>query len=321
MKLSKINKPRILLVGAGKFGWKHLLVWQKLASRGLVTFVGVVVRDPVIRKKVGALKVPVFSKLTDEILKTVDAVDIVTPAGTHFDLAKECLIHTNVFLEKPMTLSAQEARELNQIAAEKNRYLALGHIYRFNGAIQKLKKIMAASPTKPFFIESTFVDIPSKLPNDCGILFSDLHGFDILDYLLESSPELIYAIGSRRSATERFENNATVLLRYPNHVDAVVKLSWTAVPKTRSMTILFPDKRIFVDLADQIITVTTLRGIKKIGCFKTMPLEAELANFVEVLKNKPVVYADGTVGLRLVHLTKEIERSYRENRPISFHSL
>jgi len=309
------------LVGAGKFGWNHLLVWQKLARRGLISFVGVVTRDAIKRKKIMAIKVPIFGKLTDDILKMVDAVDIVTPAATHYVLAKECLLHTNVFLEKPMTLSVHEAQELNKIAAEKKRYLALGHIYRFNGAVQKLKKILVASHTKPFFIEAAFIDTPPKLPNDCGILFSDLHGFDILDYLLEAAPESIYAVGSHRNATERFENNATVLLRYPNQVDAVVKLSWTGVPKTRSMTLLFSDKRIVVDLAEQIITVTTARGAKKISCFKATPLEAELANFVEVLKNKSVVYVDGAVGIRIVHLTEEIDRSYRENRPILFHSL
>ncbi len=321
MKSLKINKPKILLVGAGKFGWNHLLAWQKLARRGLVSFIGVVARDANKRKKISALKVPVFAELTDDILKTVDTVDIVTPAATHYDLAKQCLLFTNVFLEKPMTLSTHEAKELNKIAAEKKRYLALGHIYRFNGAVQKLKKIMAASPAKPFFIEAAFIDTPSKLPNDCGILFSDLHGFDILDYLLESAPESIYAVGSRSNATERFENNATVLLRYPNQVDAVVKLSWTGVPKSRSMALLFSDKTIVVDLAAQIITIATSRGTKKISCFKIMPLEAELANFVEVLKKKPVVYVDGTVGARIVHLTAEIERSYRENQPILFHSL
>lgn len=321
MKSSKMNKPKILLVGAGKFGWNHLLVWQKLARRGLVSFVGVVVRDASKRKKITALKVPTFGRLTDDILKMVDAVDIVTPAATHYVLAKECLLHTNIFLEKPMTLSVHEAQELNKIAAEKKRYLALGHIYRFNGAVQKLKKILAVSRAKPFFIEAAFIDTPPKLPNDCGILFSDLHGFDILDYLLESAPKSIYAIGSSRNATERFESNATVLFQYPNQVDAVIKLSWTGVPKTRSMTLLFPDKRITVDLAEQTIIIATTRDTKKISCFKVTPLEAELANFVEVIKNKPVVYADGTVGARIVHLTEEIVRSYRENRPILFHSL
>lgn len=321
MKSLKINKPKILLIGAGKFGWNHLLVWQKLARRGLVSFVGVVEKDAAKRKKIGALKVPVFGELTDDILKTVDAVDIVTSAATHYFLAKQCLLHTNVFLEKPMTLSVHEAQKLNKIAAEKKRYLALGHIYRFNGAVQKLKKIQAVSRTKPFFIEAVFIDTPSQLPTDCGILFSDLHSFDILDYLLESAPETIYAVGSRRNATERFENNATVLFRYPNQVDAVVKLSWTGAPKTRSIRLFFPDKTISVDLAEQTITIATAGGMKKISCFKIMPLEAELANFVEVIKDQPVVYVDGAVGIRIVHLTEEIERSCRENRPILFHSL
>lgn len=319
MKSSKINKPRVLLIGAGAFGWNHLLDWIRLERQGAVSFAGVVARDPAKQKKIRALKVPVFSTLTTKLLRSVDGVDIVTPAGTHYALAKKCLLYTNVLLEKPMTLSTVEARRLNYLAAGKGRQLMIGHIYRFNGAIQALKKMIAASRTKPFYIETVSVHRPRHLPTDCGVLFSDLHGFDMLDYLLEDAPQTVYAVGP--GSSERFEHNAIVLLRYPAGINAVVKLSWTGAPKTRSMMLLFPDKTMTVDLLQQKITVDTATRHRVFSCFKIKPLTAELACFGRVLIGGKVAYPDGKVGIRIVRLVEEIRRSYRKGHPVAFNAL
>lgn len=307
------------MVGAGSFGWNHLLVWRRLARQGLILFTGVVEKNSHIRKKLKHIKIPVFKELTPDLLANVSAVDIVTPPSTHYAIAQKSLIYTHVFLEKPMALFSLDARKLNGLAKKYQRHLMIGHIYRFNGAIQKLKELLTTSDTKPFFFECTFIDSPHQLPADCGILFSDLHAFDILDYLLDSTPKLGYATLFKNKIRPHFEIDATVLLHYAKEFDVTVKLSWRGIIKTRLMNIWFPDKKIVVDFIKQTITVFTSKEVRKFNCAKkNRPLDLELIDFIDILKNKKIKFPDGSVGLRIIRIVEQLYLSAQKKQQIKF---
>src|SRR3989338_7188103 len=112
MKLLKISKLQIAQVGAGRFGRFHLDDWKKLAKVHQVDFKGVLVRNAAKRKMVEeTYVVPTFSAVTPNFLRSLDGIDIVTPPSTHFALVKRCLPFTNVFVEKPLTLSRKQTEE------------------------------------------------------------------------------------------------------------------------------------------------------------------------------------------------------------------
>lgn len=317
MKSSKTNKPRILLVGVGHFGINHLKDLMRLDKSGKIEFVGVMKNKT--GEKVAQMRgVKVFSSLTDNLLKSVDAVDIVTPPSTHYQLAKKCLEFADVFLEKPITLSVDEGLELQKLSEKKKRVLFLGHIYRFHPSIVKLKEIIRTSSSGPCSIECSFGDLPKKITQDCGILYSDFHGFDIIDYLFGQLPKMIAARGVRRRRDSKFEDDVVVVLEYQSGLRGTVRMSWSMSPKVRNVMVYFQDRIIDVDLISQDILIEKDKKVEIKKGSGERPLMLELKYFVKVLKGEAIDYPDAVVGTRIVNIAAHAEKSLRSGHVISY---
>lgn len=321
MKSLKINKPKILLIGAGHFGKHHLNVLAALDREGFIVLNGVVSLQKEERVWVESFGIKAYSKLTDSLLRATDAVDIVSPPSTHYVLAKRCLPLVHVFLEKPITLAVKEGLVLGRLAKQYKKVLFVGHIYRFHPFLHKLKRIIDESSHGPFFIECIFGDNPHKLPKDCGVLFSDLHGFDIIDYLTGKVPKKIMTFGARHRRDSRFEDDVIVTLEYASNLRASVKLHWVGAPKTRTIVLYFMDKIVTVDLVRQSLVVTTAKGARMIKNGAEMPLALELRSFMQVLKGKLVDYPDATVGTRVLNVAVQAEKSLRLGRVVGYKDL
>ena len=125
-----INRPKVLLIGAGRFGKNHLKVLRALESKGRIDLVGVITRSN-------------QNELTEDLLKSVDAVSIITPIDTHYGLVKRCLKYCHVFVEKPLTRSYKESNALAVVAKENKKILTVGHIFRYHPVSKELKKLEA----------------------------------------------------------------------------------------------------------------------------------------------------------------------------------
>ena len=121
--------PRIILVGVGRFGVHHERVLKQFHKVGKIDLVGIITKSQ-------------GPRLTTNLLKSVDAVDIVTPASTHYRLVKKCLPYCHVFVEKPLALNSKQAKELLSLAKRYNHSLVVGHIYRFHPVTLKLKSLI-----------------------------------------------------------------------------------------------------------------------------------------------------------------------------------
>lgn len=301
------NKPKIFLIGCGAWGKNHLDGLRDLAKKKIISFGGVIEKDLKSRQEITKkYKVSVFADLTRDILEQADAFDIVTPAKTHFEIAKKCLLCAPVFIEKPLTLSRKTSTALQKLSKKSGHKIFCGHIYRFSPSARKLKGIIEKSKTKPVYAEANFLSRPEKLPNDCGILFSEPHPLDIFDFLFEKEPECLSAKISKSPGAE-FEDNAALILRYGKNLGAAINLSWTALPKTRSLTLFFPDKKIYADFVLEKIFITSKKGTKEIRCAgSARPLELELKKFADLLSGRLRDYPDGKVGARIVKIIENI---------------
>src|SRR3989338_842996 len=211
-------RPRILLVGAGRFGGQHLRVWQALDKKRLITLVGVVVKTKQSQKKLQAsLNIPVYTKLDIEILRSVDAVDIATPYQTHFELARSALRYTNVFVEKPLTDTKEKAAMLRAYAKRYKRILMVGHIYRFHPVVEHLKTILKQELVSIQRVTGKFISQLEKWGGESAS-FEELHLFDILDVVFQKSPRAVWANGPKTLIN--------VNLRYPGAIDAQLELGW-----------------------------------------------------------------------------------------------
>jgi predicted dehydrogenase len=304
----KNKTPSILLIGVGRFGVKHLETLQMLAKKGKLSLVGAVVAttktQKTVMKKYG---IPVWTELTDELLLRVDAVDIVTPPETHFEIAMRCLAFTDVLIEKPLALHANEAKKIADQAKKYGHALMAGHIFRFHPVVKRLESLLEPLKKENVIVKGSFIN-PLDTDNGRPISLEFLHLFDVIDLIFNVVPSVI--------STKTFERTNTVDMKYPHGKHAILKLGWEGGEKIRILDFLFSKKEIRCDFIQNIIRITDLEtGItNEIHCpAEISPLEEELSVFLDVLKGKKVLYPNAETGVRLVQIAQKAEPI--KNRP------
>jgi UDP-N-acetylglucosamine 3-dehydrogenase len=182
----------VLLIGLGRWGEKHLRVLGELG-------VELWVADVSAERRAFAVKAGVVAaRAVDDFrhaLPHVDAVDIVTPADNHLDLAGECLrAGRDCFIEKPLTLTVDEGRRLASVVAETGRVLQVGHIFRFHPVTTVLRERLAAGTLgRVRYCTGRFAGF--KRPRtDVGVTQTDaIHYFDLFAHLLEREATAVTA--------------------------------------------------------------------------------------------------------------------------------
>ena len=230
-----MRKPRILLIGAGRFGMHYVRLLTQLHEEGAVTFVGVVVKTVEHAAQLAEdQRIEVFAEYDAVSLASVDMVFVVTPVDTHFEIVSDCIPHADVFVEKPMTQTLEEARQLDALAEEYNRVLMIGHIFRFHPVTQKLRSLLKEE--SPLNIEGVFVN---SIDTDLGrpIAMELLHLFDIVDYLYQPEVTSVHATSSNRTMEVSVTHNTIG--------DATYRLGWEGVEKRRRLKIVYED--IYID--------------------------------------------------------------------------
>jgi len=168
----------------------------------------------------------------------VDAIAIATPVSTHFDLARTALeAGKHVWLEKPMTATAAEARALVDLAREKDRLLMVDHTFLFTGAVQTMKQqIDSGALGRLFYYDSARVNL-GIYQRDVNVVW-DLapHDFSILHYLLPTLPVAVSAHGADHFGTG-LEDMAYVTLFYEDSFMAHLHLNWLAPVKLRRIMV------------------------------------------------------------------------------------
>ncbi len=262
----------------------------------------------------------------------IDAVAIVTPVWTHFELAKAALENgKHVFVEKPFTSSTAQAEELINLAARKNLQIMVDHTFLFTGAVRKIKQLLEADALgKLYYYDSTRVNL-GLFQHDVNVIW-DLapHDLSIMDYLIDGDAEHIVATG--QTHLNRHEDVAFITLYYPNEVIAHVNVNWLSPVKVR-MTLIGGEKKMLVwnDLeADEKIKVYD-KGVKitsREGVYNLLvnyrsgdmwaphlePVEAlrvELGYFLDCIKTNQTPLNDGLAGLRVVKMLEAASQSLR----------
>ena len=306
--MEKSANPRILLIGVGKFGNNHLRILQDLEKRNYLSLIGAVVSTKKSQKAVTeTYKIPVFTKITSDLLKQVDGVDVVVPTNAHYSVVKKCLQYTNVLVEKPLASTYKQSNDLYRYAKKLGRILMVGHVYRFHPVINKVKYMLLRMRKYPQLVDGKLLD-PIGTGSTDNIPLEFLHFFDILDYIFGKVP-IIYS-------SQTSEQMATVHLKYPMGMNAIFQLGWSGDKKIRTLNFDFFGKKIMCDLANKTIEIHKRGHTKKIVCSaKPEPLELELSTFINVLKNKTKSYPDGKIGARIVGIVEKVKPIPRKKKP------
>ncbi len=176
----------------------------------------------------------------------VDAVVIATPVFSHYQLAKAALnAGKHVLLEKPMTASVEESKELIDIAKRKNLVLMVDHTFLYTGAVQKMKELIEQRQLgKLQYFDSTRINLGLFQP-DVNVLW-DLapHDISILNYLVSNKPYSVNATGVSHT-NNGIENVAYMTVNYEDNFIAHFNCSWTSPVKVRS-TLIGGDSKMLV---------------------------------------------------------------------------
>lgn len=255
--------------------------------------------------------------LTDyrELLGKVDAVSIVVPTSYHYQVAKDFLMAgSNVLVEKPITVTVEEADELIALAKAKNLKLMVGHLERFNAAILGLDLVRE----KPLFIESHRLAPFNPRANDVSVVLDlMIHDIDIILDLVDSEVERIDAKGVTVLTSDTDIANARLTFR--NGCVANVTASRASLKVERKMRMFMPNRYISVDFQNRVLAEYR-KGDKEM--FPGIPeilseestfengdaLMEEIRHFVGCIETGREPLVSGSAGRRALATAIEITR-------------
>ncbi len=226
--------PKVLLIGAGKFGKNYLRILQEFQAEGLINFVGVAVASQESANKLKSeISVPVYCDVNDEILQKADTFIIATPPETHFGLVSQCLKFGHVMVEKPVTQSLDELGKLALLEKETGNSVMVGQLFRFH-PLTKILLEMVAEQKK----ESSIKKIECVFINDEAsdqrreVSFELLHWFDFVGTYFGLDTVKDFYVGAKEA---RAINIQTRL----EDVDVRYSLGWVGDSRKRYITFAF----------------------------------------------------------------------------------
>jgi predicted dehydrogenase len=278
----------------------------------------------------------------DELISSpdIDAVAVVTPVFTHYDLAKKALTEgKHLFIEKPFTYTSTQAEELIELADRKNLKIMVDHTFLFTGAVRKIKQLIDECVLGDLlYFDSMRVNL-GLFQHDVNVVW-DLapHDFSVIDHLIKEKPTAVVATGQAHFNHE-LEDVAYVTFYFPNNMIAHVNVNWLSPVKVRTTLIggqkkmlvwndLDPDNKVRV--YDKGVEITSREGVynllvsyrsgdmwaPKVDQVEGLKLEAEqfVNSILNGKGNQPV--NDGFAGLRVVRMLEAAYRSIKRKGEI-----
>jgi predicted dehydrogenase len=298
------------VVGVGYLGRFHA---QKYAAMPDVALVGVVDIDSARAATIATeCHTRAFTEYRD-LFGQVDCVSIVVPTQWHHAVAKDFLQHSiDVLVEKPLTATGAEGRELVELAARHGRMLQVGHLERFNPALRSLTGILTAPRfiechrVAPFVERGTDVDVVRDLM---------IHDLDVILSLVRSPVVSMEAFGVPVLTKE--PDIANVRLRFASGCIANITASRVALKRERKMRIFQPDTYLVVDYGEHRIRICRRDPTPPAGNLPNITyeerevsgedaLEEEIRAFLRSVRDRSEPIVSGRDGLQALEVAEQI---------------
>ncbi len=313
---------RTAVIGVGYLGRFHA---QKYAQAANSRLVAVVDANEAARTRVAGETGARPHSDYRELLGEVDAVSVVTPTPAHYAIARDFLrAGAHVLVEKPITETAQQARELIEAARSAGRVLQVGHLERFNPAV------LAAEPhlRTPRFIECHRLAPYRERGTDVNVVLDlMIHDIDIVQSIVGSPIAAVEAVGAPVFSDEIDIANARI--RFENGCVANTTASRVSLKTERKLRLFQDDAYLSLDLQQRILTVIRKRdggpaegqlpvSIEEQNFEQGDALRAEIESFLDAARHGRAPVVSGEDGLRAletaIRITQEVAGSAR-HRP------
>ena len=340
-------KVKVAVLGTGSLGQHHARIYSELHAAGVVELTGIFDAHAETARKIGEKhKLHVFKSVA-EAAAASEALNIVTPTTTHFDLAKQLLtLGKHVLVEKPMTETTEQAAEIIQLAQKNKCVLQVGHIELFNPVFTFLQSVA----TEPKFIECHRLSPYPARSTDIGVVLDlMIHDLYVVLEFVNSPVTSVDAVGI--SVLSETEDIANVRLRFANGCVANLTASRVSPERMRKIRVFSGGKapayisldyrlqegfiyRIARDGEEESSILKKILAAKlgigkdsaivsefggkrvvrePVPITKDEPLKLELQHFVECVRAKQTPLVSGESAKLALDLAFEITRQVQKN--------
>ncbi|MBF0127182.1 MAG: Gfo/Idh/MocA family oxidoreductase [Magnetococcales bacterium] len=305
------------VIGVGYLGRFHA---QKYARMAGVELVAVADHAPERAGQVGRELGVAAVGDWQSLLPRLDLVSVVTPTNTHFSVVRTCLrAGVHVLVEKPMTVTLEEARELIALAEAEKRVLQVGHLKRFHPTVTALTE--SGLLRQPRFIEShRLAPFKNRALDVDVVLDLMIHDVDLMLHFIGSPVVDVESMGARVVTGE--VDIAHARLKFANGAIAHVSASRVARGPMRQMRIFQPDAMIELDFIRQELSIRRRGAGEMVRDGLALPaieeslvpvarydtLEREIQSFCDAVRGAHPPVVSGEDGLRALEVVTAIRR-------------
>jgi predicted dehydrogenase len=318
--MKSMDTVKVGVIGVGYLGRFHA---QKYAVMPGVDLVGVVDTDRDCADRIAEeCACRPFYDYT-KLLPLVDAVSVVVPTVSHYQVALACIDSgVDILLEKPMTVTLSEADDLIDRTEKKNLVFQIGHLERFNAAVQAMEPFL----TTPVFIESNRISTFKNRGVDVDVVLDlMIHDIDIILNIVKSPLKMIHTVGAPVVTGSTDIANARLI--FENGATANVTVSRISRTNIRKMRIFQPGSYINVDFANKKVMTIHLAdellasGMPKqeitIEAFSDHDaLKTEIEHFLDNVRNRTRPSVSGIEGRRALDVALQVISQITEHQKL-----
>jgi predicted dehydrogenase len=295
---------KVGIFGAGHLGKIHMQQWKEIPGVEVVGFYDP--NDEQAALAIAQYQVPRYKDI-EQLMHSVNAVDIVSPTTTHHEIARICLLNgKHVFIEKPLAQSLEQGRELVKLVHEANVKCQVGHVERYNPAFLALDDL----PLQPMFIEAHRLAQFNPRGTDVAVILDlMIHDIDIVLHLVKSPVRRISASGV--SVISETADIANARIEFDNGCVANLTSSRISLKKMRKMRLFQRDAYIGIDFLEKKTEVIRMKdplsdGSQKENGILDFPIEIGNGERKIISVQMPEVGAGNAIRMELQEFAESI---------------
>ena len=311
-----MTKLNVAVIGCGSWGKNHARVYNNIKGANLLAVADL---NKSVAEEIGKRYNIDWYTNSDEVLdrSDIEAVSLCTPTLTHADIALTAIkTGKHVLVEKPMTNTLEEAKNLIKAADVQGVYLAVGFVERFNPAVNEtIKKISNGEIGDVILAHARRVSRRPLRIGDVGVI-KDLaiHDIDIVNQLFDVEAEEVFATAG--NIAHQFEDYANIVIRFKDNRNAFIETNWLTPRKVRRLIVTGTKGLINVEYITQEITIENDEGIYQPFIESREPLLLELEGFVNSILHDEQPQPTGLDGLKALNICEAALQSAKTGLPV-----
>jgi UDP-N-acetylglucosamine 3-dehydrogenase len=296
------KKPiKVAVIGLGNMGRYHISTVSSIAEICLVAVCDA--SDETLKTARSQWGCRGYSSI-ETLLNSeeIDAVAIAVPTSLHYEVGMRCLDKgIAVFIEKPIASTLEQAEALVRKAEEKNTLLMIGHIERFNPAIQALSAYVKQGHLGNIItaISRRESPLPPQIRDANVLLDLAVHDLDIIMHFM--GPPISTSIQSGSVQLKDRHDHAEIFMMYPSGA-AYVQVNWLCQTKIRRLSLLGTKATAELDYLNQTVEILTTEDKISLPVLKEKPLTLEWQHFISCIQHRKKPDVDGIAGLSVLKL-------------------